>query len=75
MTIAELEYGQIIAFESKNQYCFEADRELFSYENYIELDCSFEDAVRNYETLLGASNLISKRNLCAGKTLREFQTI
>jgi hypothetical protein len=73
MTIAELEYGQVIAFESKRQYCFEAERELFTYKNYIELNCSFEYAVENYGTLLNASSILAKHNLCAGKTLKEFK--
>lgn len=72
MKIAELEYGQIIAFESKNQYCFETDNELFTYENYIPLDCSFDEAFKNFEHLTNAYPLIQKHTLCAGKTLREF---
>lgn len=72
MKIAELEYKSVIAFESKNQYSFEVDNELFTYEGYIPLDCSFEEAVKNYEHLAKAYPLVQKHRLCAGKTLKEF---
>ena len=71
MNIAELRGNHVIVFESKKQYSFSPNTELFTYHNYITLSCSFEDAKRNAEAIKKAMCFIEKSNMCAGAVVRE----
>ena len=73
ITIGELEYGEVIAFETKKQYCFTPDDEKFKYSNCLLLNISFEKAKLNAKDIKKGMKFIKKSNLCAGATLREYK--
>lgn len=71
MYIAELEYNNVICFESKRQYSFAPNQVLFTYENYLPLNCDFETAIKNSEIIKKAAEFMDRRDLCGGDIVRE----
>ncbi len=71
MYIAESKFGDVFLFESKHQ---QKKTENFTYYNYIQLDCSFEDAYKNAEILKKTFLLIEKRTVkVVGDTIKEIE--
>ena len=73
LKIGELKYGMVIVYSEKKQYCFTKGREMYSYLNYIELNCNYECAIKDKTIISNSHKLFKSGTLCAGNTICEFE--
>lgn len=78
MKIVLLSHNQVILCSS--HYCYHkasepSDNSLHSYKGYINLECSFDEAVERYDELLKIYPILHndvRPGYCAGEPLKEF---
>lgn len=72
MKIIEDKYGSVWICKSWKQYGFEKGSELASYKGYVDLYCTYEEAISKYEQLSEVYPLLTLGNLCASLPVKEY---
>ena len=71
MTVARNKYGIIFLFSIK--HCYNTVDDLWNFKGYVQLDCTFNQAVVNYSNLKMIYPLLNKSELCSTKTNAEYR--